>query len=122
MRHGRRGRRYLPLKILVGTLLAVVVLVLCGLVVMSLWNWLVPDLFGGKSLGFAQAVGLLVLARILFGGIRGFGGGRHHHWRRRLSERWEEMTPEERERFRSGMRGRCGHIDPPPPAQPSPSA
>jgi hypothetical protein len=26
----------------------------------------------------------------------------------RMGERWERMTPEERERFRQGMRGRCG--------------
>jgi hypothetical protein len=29
-------------------------------------------------------------------------------WRRRMMERWEHMTPEEREKFRQSMRGRCG--------------
>jgi len=74
-------------------------------VVMSLWNWLLPSLFGWPSLGLAQAAGLLVLCRLLFGGFMGRGG---MHWRRRFAERWEQMSPEERERFRSGMRRRCG--------------
>jgi hypothetical protein len=67
-----------------------------GLVVMLLWNWIVPVVFvGGRAIGYLQALGLLVLSRILFGGFRGHGGWRgHRHWRR-----WERMTPEERERF-----------------------
>ena len=77
-----------------------------GFVVMSLWNWLMPDLFGWRSIGFWQAFGLLVLARILFGGVRG-GPGRHMRWRHRMRERWAQMTPEERERLREGLRG-CG--------------
>jgi hypothetical protein len=31
------------------------------------------------------------------------------HWRGRMAERWAQMTPEEREKFREGMRARCGH-------------
>jgi len=80
--------------------------------VMSLWNWLMPPLFGWTTIGFWQALGLLVLSRILFGGWRGRGG---MHWRGRMAERWAQMTPEEREKFREGMRGRCGHRAPPPP-------
>ena len=78
-----------------------------GEVVMHLWNWLLPSLFGWHVIGFWQAIGLLVLCRILFGG---FGGHRSGSSRaqRRWAERWERMTPEEREKFRHGMRGRCG--------------
>lgn len=43
------------------------VLGLAGVVVMSLWNWLVPALFAGPVLHFWQALGLLVLTRILVG-------------------------------------------------------
>jgi hypothetical protein len=50
-------------------------------------------------------LGILVLNRILFGG---FHPGWHMYWRRRMMERWEQVTPEEREKFRQGMRGRCG--------------
>lgn len=42
---------------------------LFGLVVMWLWNWLLPDLFGITTIGYWQAFGLVILARILFGGI-----------------------------------------------------
>ncbi len=80
-----------------------------GFVVMSLWNWLMPALFGWRLISFWQALGLLVLSKILFGGLHR-GVGRHMHWRRRMLERWEQMTPEEREKFREGVRGRCGHF------------
>lgn len=78
-----------------------------GEIVMRLWNWLLPSLFGWHPIGFWQALGLLVLCRILFGGFGGHGPGRNR-MRRRWIERWEQMTPEEREKFRQGMRGRCG--------------
>ena len=80
-------------------------------VVMSLWNWLMPAVFGWQLISFWQALGLLVLSRILFGGFRG-RAGYGMHWRRRMAERWEQMSPEEREKFRAGMRGRCGHFGP----------
>jgi hypothetical protein len=76
-------------------------------VVMSLWNWLMPTLFGLHLIGFWQALGLLILSKILFGGFRGLRGPQMH-WRGRMMERWEKMTPEEREKFREGMKGRCG--------------
>jgi hypothetical protein len=91
------------LKILVVATLAVGVV---GLVVMSLWNWLAPAAFGGHVIGFWQAIGLFVLARLLVGGLRRGGRGRGH-WRGRMAERWEAMSDEERARF--GHRfGRCG--------------
>jgi len=87
--------------------LVVVAIAVVGWVVMGLWNWLAPELFGWHPLSFVQALGLLVLCRLLIGGFRGRGGG-HWHWRARLAERLEAMTPEEREKFRAGLRGRCG--------------
>ena len=78
-----------------------------GWVVMALWNWLLPAVFGLGPITFWQALGLLALCRILFGGFGLHGRGRSN-FRRRMAERWERMTPEERERFRQGMRGRCG--------------
>jgi Ca2+/H+ antiporter, TMEM165/GDT1 family len=76
--------------------------------VMSLWNWLMPPLFGVHVISFWQALGILVLSKILFGGFRGGPHRRGWNWRRRMFERWEQMTPEEREKFREGMRHRCG--------------
>ena len=65
-----------------------------GEVVMLLWNWLLPAIFSWRQITFWQAVGLLALCRILFGG---------HGYRR-----GHARTPEERERFRQGMRRRFG--------------
>ena len=80
-------------------------------IVMHLWNWLLPPLFGWRMLTFWQALGLLVLCRILFGNF-GMRGGPHYSMRRRMrermAERWERMTPEERERARQRWGGRCG--------------
>ena len=81
-----------------------------GEIVMKLWNWLLPPLFGWRQITFWQALGILVLCRILFGGHGWHASGRSN-FRRRMSERMAErcghMTPEERERFRQGMGGRC---------------
>ena len=78
-----------------------------GAIVQLLWNLLLPALFGWHEITFWQALGILALCRVLFGGL----GGRSFYrsgFRRRWAERWETMTPEERERFRQGMRRRCG--------------
>ena len=89
-------------------LLVALAVALFGLVVMGLWNYLTPALFGWKEISYWQAVALLVLSKILFSGFRGpWGFGMY--WRQRMLERWERMTPEEREKFRAGMQGRCGH-------------
>jgi|SRR5579859_2626797 len=71
-----------------------------GYVVMTLWNVVLAAVTGVHVITFFQAVGLLVLSRILFGGLR----GRRHggwHWRGRMQARWQQMTPEEREQYRS---------------------
>jgi hypothetical protein len=82
-------------------------IVVGGEVVLHLWNWLLPALFGWRQITFWRALGILVLCRILFGSFGGHHGHRSN-FRRRMAERWEHMTPEERERFQQGMRGRCG--------------
>lgn len=85
-------------------LLALVGIALAGLVVMLLWNWLAPALFGWKHIHYLQALGLLILSRILFRGQPNIRA----HWRRHMEERWQTMTPEEREKFRAGLWSRCG--------------
>jgi hypothetical protein len=66
-----------------------------GLVLMLLWNWLAPAIFGIKMITFWQAVGLLILCKILFGGVhrrpRPFYG-HHRHW-----ERWRKWHEEQSE-------------------------
>ena len=68
-------------------------------VVMLLWNWLMPSLFGLITISFWQALGILVLCRLLFGGLGSWHnrmhGGRMNH----IHEKWMKMTPEQREEF-----------------------
>ncbi len=92
-----------------GILLIVIAAVaLFGMVVQHLWNWLIPAIVGWHAISFWQAIGILLLSKILFGGFRGRTG---MHWRNRIGERWEKMSPEEREKFTRGLRGRCGYSD-----------
>ena len=86
---------------------------LFGEIVMRLWNWLLPTLFGWHAITFWQALGLLVLCRILFGGFGNSGNRGGGHRRSRGREMWESMTPEEREAFRQSMRNRSGPFNKP---------
>jgi uncharacterized membrane protein len=114
------------IKIAVAAVVGIVVFTFVGgTVVQWLWNWLMPPLFGWRSITFWQAWGLLALCRILFGGMhvrsgRGeYGAIRHRLVDRmadRVAQRWEAMSPEERERFRQRLRERTGFD----PAVPNP--
>jgi len=75
-----------------------------GGVTMALWNSLMPAIFSLPAVSFWQALGLLVLSRLFFGSF----GGRRRRWPRFA----HSMTPEERERLREAMRGRCGDVAP----------
>lgn len=79
-----------------------------GFLIEFLWNCLMPAIFGMKTISFFQALGLLLLSKILFGGFHRHGGGGRRGWKRHMEERWEHMTPEDRQRFRAGMRNRRG--------------
>jgi len=87
-------------------LLGLVCLALVGFVVMSLWNWLVPELFHGPVITFWQALGLLLLSKILFSSFGGKGHSNHsggswkYYWRKKLSA----MTPDDKERFKQKMK------------------
>jgi hypothetical protein len=95
-----RGRATKLLWIAPLALLAMAVFIAAGgTIVRLLWNALLPDLFGFPAVTFWQALGLLALGRILFGGF-GFRGGSRRGGRAAL---WARMTPEERERFRQRM-------------------
>lgn len=85
-------------------MMVLVISAVLSFVVMHLWNWLMPAVFGLHVITFWQALGLIVLGKILFGGFhRHGGGGGRHEWKRHMKERWGNMTPEERERFKAGM-------------------
>lgn len=99
----------------------VIFISLGGALVMLLWNWLAPALFGLQLITFWQALGLLALCRILFGGFGLGGGGSHrsHSGRRikdrmreRMAERWEDLTPEQREKLDRVLGNRGGQTTP----------
>lgn len=86
--------------------IGVAAIAICGGVTMSLWNWLAPALFHLPAIGFWQALGLLILTRLLFGGFGG-GRGRHRGTGPRMAWGWELLSPEEKERFLRGVGHRC---------------
>jgi hypothetical protein len=87
--------------------IGLVIATVLSFIVMQLWNHLLPEVVGARTITFWQAFGLLILSKILFGGFRR-PGPLPWAWKRRMAERWDKMTPEEREKFRAGW-GRCGH-------------
>src|SRR5271165_3325419 len=89
----------------VGPLAGAAFVWLFGEAVMHLWNWLLPTLFGWRPITFWQTIGLVTLCRILFG--KWGGNGDNSKSRRFKSERWEGMTPEERESFGGKLRAGC---------------
>ena len=93
-------------------LFGVAFILLGGLVVMLLWNAILPAVLSvAGPLTYLQAIGLLILCKILFGGFR--GGPRHrgdNRWANamRMKEKMNGMTEEEREKFKAEWRARCG--------------
>ena len=96
--------------------IAVGMIALISLVVMELWNWLMPAIFGLGVITFWQALGILILSKILFGGFRGGRGGccghrhgGHHYWKHKFKHKWQNMSEEERTRWEEKFGGRCGY-------------
>lgn len=75
-------------------------------IVMSLWNCLLPDILGVKTVTYWQAMGILVLCKILFGGFH-FGKGMKDFKERKMREKMMHLSPEEREKFKEAWRNRC---------------
>ena len=69
-----------------------------GLAISSLWNLLIVELFGLSRISFWQALGLLLLSRLLFGRFPRLD-------KTRFVRGLKDLTPEERERFRRAMEG-----------------
>jgi len=101
-------RKNIPLRLFGIALFLLIVVAGFGMAVLQLWNLLIPDIFGLHPIGFWQAVGLLALSWILFGGWRGFGRPAGY------GPRWRHMTPEQREMFREAMESRCRRPAAPP--------
>lgn len=97
-----RFRFLIPLAILAFAALA-------SFAVCGLWNGVVTVVFGLKAITYSQAVGLLLLCKLLFGGFPRRGGSCGPGWRGRMMKRhWESLDPEQREKMREEMRRRFG--------------
>lgn len=104
-------RKFGVAKIIGFTLLFIGGVLLFSWAVMALWNGvLVSSVAGVRSISFIQALGILVLSKILFG----FGGGRGWrrrgyggYWNKEMKEKWTTMTPEEKDRMKQEWRNRC---------------
>ncbi len=114
---------------------AVILVIALGVVsaiAMYLWNWLVPTLFSGPTITYWQTLGLLLLSRLLLGGLRPrgpFGHGHRHgpfghrHFghgpfgRRMHGKDWSHMTREERHKIREHLRNQRRGFGGPPPAR-----
>lgn len=87
---------------------------LLGAAVMWLWNAVIPEVLPAKPLSYWQAVGLLILSRILFGRLHyGPPGSSAKIWnkRREWREKWMNMSEEERAQFKEKWRSRCRDKD-----------
>ena len=95
-------RKWFPLIVLAPFAIALFIY-LGGLLVMWLWNAMLPPLFGLPVVTFWQAVGLLALSRILFGGW-GHSYSQHRSEKHRPGTPRGPFTAEERERIREALR------------------
>jgi Ca2+/H+ antiporter, TMEM165/GDT1 family len=81
---------------------------LLSYVVMRLWNGILTEVVHVSPISFLQAIGILVLSKILFGGFHGrWGCGPRHHWKNEMKEKWHNMSPEEREKMKEEWRNKC---------------
>lgn len=111
-------KRVKIVKIIGFALIGAALVFVLGFVVMYLWNAILPGVLGVKTISFWQAMGIFVLAKILFGGFKG-GGHRKHEWRRKMHDKWEQMSPEERQQWKQNMRNWCGQWGKPMPPTPT---
>ena len=89
-------------------LAAVFFLFAMGAVVMLLWNAILPQVLGVRAINFWQAVGILMLAKILFG-FPPFGG--RSRMRKGLRSRWSQMSDEDKIKIKAKWRARCAKKD-----------
>ena len=95
-------------KIIGFIILGIAAVTLFGFIVMSLWNSILVAVLHIGIISFWQAMGILVLSKILFGGFSGgCGGHRAGRWKNEMKEKWQGMNEEERENMKQEWRNRC---------------
>jgi hypothetical protein len=90
------------IKIILGSILF---FTLVGFGVMYLWNFVMPYLFGLPLIDFWKAIALFILSKILFRSHGGWVG--KGLWNMKMKEKWNQMSPEEKDRFRESWKMRC---------------
>ena len=101
------NKRFWVIKCIGFAALAIGFASLVSYVVMRLWNGVLVDVTNVKIITYPQAIGILVLSKILFGGFKKSWGGRSEQWKQNMKEKWGKMNPEEREKFKQQWRNRC---------------
>lgn len=81
-KHKMRGKHPMAIAAMIvfGIIAIVGLAILFGFIIMWLWNWLMPMIFGLPTLTYWQAVGLFILLKILIGGCGGKGHHSKHHY------------------------------------------
>lgn len=87
-------------------LIPIAFLLAAGGVVMLLWNWLIPEIFGLRTITYFQALGLFLLGRILFGNF-GFGNKKPPFVKPKFRNQMMNMTDEERQQLKEEWKSRC---------------
>lgn len=100
-----RGKCGPPPKIIM-VLCAIAAIFLFSGIVMLLWNAVLPDVLPVKPVSYWQAMGILVLSKILFSGFG--GGGKKFKSRGELRDKYRRMSEDERQQFKDAWKRRCG--------------
>ena len=89
-------------------IIPIIILFAISALVMFLWNELLPEIVGVKAISYWQAMGILILSKILFGGFTGCKKGPRNMREQRLHHKLQKMTPEEKEIFKAKWKQRFG--------------
>lgn len=102
------SKQFKPLKILFIVFVFIAFAAVISWIVMSLWNAILPDVVGVKPLSFWQSAGLLLLAKIIFGGL----GSSKRRWKSKKKgwkNKWMNMSQEERQEAKSRWKEHCNN-------------
>ena len=101
-----RGKKFWIKRIIFIPLAIAAVVFIFGSIVMLLWNGILPAVLGVATITFWQAIGILLLSKILFSSFR---GGHRNKWGRgrEWRNKWMNLSPEEKENMKTEWKARC---------------
>jgi hypothetical protein len=92
-------------RILLFMVIGPIAILVFGGTVMLLWNNVLSPVLHISTITFWQGLGILVLSKILFSSFSGRGGSRRDYWKQKMM--WNNMTPEQKEKFKEEWKNRC---------------